>query len=122
VVVIAFVEDDPSILDAARLVIEAMGWEARLYPDGESFVDDYRQRPNCDCLVLDPHLPGISGVDVARAVADRQVPVVVLTAHPDSALTQAVVKLGARAVMTKPVSEQKLLEAIAAVLPAASLP
>lgn len=114
--VIALVEDDASILDAANLVIQANGWEVRCYADGEAFLDDYRQRPDCDCLVLDPHLPGMSGVDVVRAVADRRVPVVVLTALPDSALTRALVALGARAVMVKPVSELKLLETIGDVL------
>jgi FixJ family two-component response regulator len=122
VVVIALVEDDASVLDAAKLVIEANGWEARPYADGESFVDDYRNHSDCDCLVLDPHLPGMSAVDVMRAVTERRLPVVVLTAQPDSALTRTLVKLGARAVMTKPVSERKLLEVIGGVLPAASLP
>lgn len=114
-VLIALIEVDASILDAAKLVIEANGWEARPYPSGEAFVDDYRQSPDCDCLVIDPHLPGISGVGVMRVVAE-QVPVVVLTARPDSALTRAMAKLGARAVMIKPVSEPKLLETIGASL------
>lgn len=115
-VVIALVEDDASILDAVELVIEANGWEARPYSNGEAFVADHRQRPDCDCLVLDPHLPGISGVDVMHAVAHEQLPVVVLTARPDSELTRMLVKLGVRAVMTKPVSEPKLLETIGAFL------
>lgn len=116
-IAVAVVEDDASILDAAQLVIEANGWEARPYADGEAFLDDYRRRPDCDCVVLDPHLPGISGVDVMRALADAQVPIVVLTARPDSAVTRTLVELGARAVVTKPVSDLKLLEIIASVLP-----
>lgn len=114
--VIAFLEDDVSILDAGRLVMEANGWVVRPYSNGEAFVEDHRQHPDFDCLVLDPHLPGISGVDVMRAVADEHLPVVVLTAWPDSALIQAMVKLGARAVMIKPVSESRLLQTIDAFL------
>jgi CheY-like chemotaxis protein len=116
VAVIALLEDDASVLDAVALAIEANGWTARPYSDGAALLEDCRQRMDCDCLVLDPHLSGISSIAVMRAMVGNQVPVVVLTAHPNSAVTRTIVALGARAVMVKPVSESRLLETVRASL------
>lgn len=114
---IAIVEDDESILDATKLLIELHGWEPRPYADAESFLADQDRVPACDCLLLDPHLPGKSGLDVARAMAGSPMPIVVITARPDSAVTRAILALGACAVITKPVGDQQLLAVIAGLLP-----
>ncbi len=116
-VVVAVVEDDPLILDAVKLVLEAQGWEARAFATGEDFLADYRERPRCDCLLLDPHLPGIDGRMVAEALAGSQVPILVITAHPDSPLTRAVLRSGARALITKPVGAVELVQRIEQLLP-----
>lgn len=114
--VIAVVEDDPYILDALQLVLEAHGWEARTFLTGEEFLADFCSRPECDCLLLDPHLPGIDGGKVAESVAPSGVPILVITARPDSTLTRTLVEQGARGVITKPVGEAELVARIAALL------
>ncbi len=116
-VVVAVVEDDLSILDAVTLVLEDRGWRARPYATGEAFLTDYGQGAKCDCLLLDPHLPGISGVEVAHAMAGSGVPILVVTARPDSPLTRTLVHDGASAVIVKPVSAGELVERIEQLLP-----
>ena len=111
--VVAIVEDDHSILDALALVLQGDGWETCVFDSGESFLADYHCGRKYDCLLLDPHLAGVTGAEVAEAVAGTGLPVLVITARPDSPLTKAVTALGARAVITKPVGAGELVETIA---------
>lgn len=112
--VVAVVEDDPTILDALTLLLESGGWTVRAYPSGETFLGELCRDVPCDCLLLDPHLPGVSGAEVARAAAARGVPILTLTARPESPVTAEVAALsGAAGVMTKPVGAAELLARIA---------
>ena len=112
-VVVAVVDSDEAILDSVGLVLEIHGWRVWQYPSGESFLDDFSR--NCpDCLILDPHLPGLSGAVVARTVSSRSghIPIIALTARPASQLTADVVQIGVTAMLTKPVSEEMLVNSI----------
>ena len=70
------------------------------------------QRPGC--LLLDVRMPGVSGLDLQRGLADRgyDLPVIFLTAHADVALTVRAMKAGALDVFTKPFDDQTLLDAV----------
>jgi two-component system response regulator TtrR len=117
VIDIAIVEDDEAVRDSIQLVLSDFGWRVRTYSGGEDFLadlDDYVP----DCLILDPHLPGLSGADVARALAVRnaRVAIVGLTARPTSVLAGAVLAAGASAMMTKPVTVEALVNQVLAAL------
>lgn len=116
---VAVVEDDASILDAVQLVLEAVGWDVYPYATGEAFLADLRMGRIFHCLLLDPHLPGLSGLEVVQAMSREgvSIPFVVLTAHPDSPVTLALRDLGARAIILKPVQASALTAAIAAAVP-----
>lgn len=117
--VVAVVEDDPFILDAVTLLLESRGWNVRAHPSGEAFLDSLGGGAACDCLLLDPHLPGISGAGVARAAVERRIPTLVLTARPCSEVTEEVAAiLGAEAVIVKPVRASELIDRIRALLTA----
>jgi FixJ family two-component response regulator len=68
------------------------------------------------CLILDVRMPGLSGLDVQRHLAQsgRQKPIVFLTAHGDIPMTVQAMKAGAIDFLTKPHRDQALLDAIAA--------
>ncbi|MFT5173601.1 MAG: FixJ family two-component response regulator [Gammaproteobacteria bacterium] len=114
--IIAVIEDDISVLDAVRLVLEFEGWTVRAYGCGEAFLTDLAHyRP--DCIILDPRLPDISGAEIARAVAhEAPTPIICLTAYPDSPITKAIEGLGVRVILTKPVSAKKLVGHVREVL------
>jgi FixJ family two-component response regulator len=112
VVVIAIVDDDESILDAMTLLVEGQGWDAAVYVSGEAFLDDYRRNGKIDCLILDPHLGGISGADVAQALSGSSIPIIGLTARPESPVTQSIIELGVETMLTKPVQPKHLVEII----------
>lgn len=106
---IAIIEDDAPVRDAVRLVLELEGWAVRAYERGETFLSDLAQNQP-DCIILDAHLPGISGAEVARAVAkEALIPILCLTAQPDSAIAREIQRLGARVVLTKPVGAATLI-------------
>jgi len=66
------------------------------------------------CLVLDVRLPGQSGLELQRelAAADRQIPIIFITAHADVPMTVQAMKGGAIEFLTKPFRDQELLDAV----------
>lgn len=110
---IAIVDADETILDSVRLVLESEGWCVRIYATGEDFLADLNHyRP--DCLIIEPHLPGLSGAEVARSMARNidHLPIIGLTAWPVSPLTTDVVNAGACVMLTKPVTSESLVDNI----------
>ncbi len=116
-ITVAVVDDDVAILDAIRLVLEVQEWRIRTYMTGEEFLADLHScRP--DCVLMDPHLPGLDGVSVIRSMHREgfKPGIVALTAQPDSSLSRAIEKAGARTVHTKPVSAEALLGSVRAAI------
>lgn len=111
---IVVIDDDDSISDAIQLLVEMHGWEARTYRSCEAFIDGVDGNDPPDCLVLDLHFKGMSGVELQQCLAREgmTIPTVVLTAWPDSELSSMAAKAGAIEIMTKPASSEQLLEAI----------
>ncbi len=115
-ITIAVIDDDVAILDSIQLLLEFQGWQVRVYSTGEKFVADLQRQPLPDCAILDPNLPGMNGGAVTRAIAGWQVPVIGLTARPTCAAATEMWRAGARAILTKPVTEEILLNQLIAVL------
>jgi two-component system OmpR family response regulator len=110
---IAVVDDDASVLDAVRLVLEKEGWSARTYSSGETFLASLDNSPP-DCLILDPHLPGLGGAEVARRVSTNgyAIPIIALTAWPGTPETEEILDSGVHAMLTKPVKAEALVDLV----------
>ena len=95
---IAIIEDDLAVADATA----------------ESFISTLDDADAPGCIILDLHLPGMSGVDVLHTLSDRNqsIPAIVLTAHPDGPLTMPAFKAGIVALYTKPISSEVLIGSI----------
>jgi two-component system nitrogen regulation response regulator GlnG len=115
--IVAIVDDNDAILDALQLLLVVSGWEARRYESGESFVEDMIENPP-DCLILDSHLAGLSSTDVARAFSTRypDIPIIGTTAQPGSELAKGVLSAGASVMLTKPVSAERIVGEVQAVV------
>ncbi len=114
---IAVVDDDAAILDSVALALSLQGWQAHTYTTGEAFLADFDiHRP--DCLILDPHLPGMNGVDVVRAMIkdNTYIPIVGFTAKPNSPIAIDVTNAGAHIMLTKPVTFEALVGHIQAAI------
>lgn len=114
---VAVVEDDEAVLDSIRVLLETEGYAVSAYPSGRAFLDD-RARAACGALILDLHMPDMSGVEAIEALAEvgNGLPVVCITGAADAPEKEKALAAGARAVLDKPLDAAALLEAVRAAL------
>jgi DNA-binding response OmpR family regulator len=114
---ILLVEDDRTLRQALAFNLEREGYEVRVAVDGEQALAAARD-PALDLVVLDVMLPGMSGLEVLRAIRAEGVdtPVIVLSAKGDEIDRVVGLKVGADDYLTKPFSRPELLARIDAVL------
>jgi DNA-binding NtrC family response regulator len=110
---ILIVDDEPSVGDALRLVLESRGYEVVLVTKGMEGIDQARQR-RFGFSVVDLFLTDISGFQVIEDIHKHQpeVPIVLITAHGSPQVFDEAKKLGAIAALGKPFSPAELLELI----------
>jgi len=113
---ILVVEDEESFSDPLSYLLRKEGYEVAVAETGPAALEDF-DRAGADLVLLDLMLPGLSGVDVCRALRHRSsVPVIMLTAK-DSEIDKVVgLEIGADDYVTKPYSSRELLARIKAVL------
>ncbi|GAB95837.1 two-component system response regulator RegX3 [Kineosphaera limosa] len=113
---ILVVEDEASFSDPLSYLLKKEGYEVAVAETGPDALAEF-DRDGADLVLLDLMLPGLSGVDVCRALRQRSaVPVIMLTAK-DSEIDKVVgLELGADDYVTKPYSSRELLARIKAVL------
>jgi FixJ family two-component response regulator len=106
------VDDDVSVRNSLRLLIEAAGWQPELFSSAQAFLARPRI-PTPSCLLLDFGLPDINGCDLQKLLADRtDMPIIFITGHGDVPMTIRAMKAGAVDFFTKPFSNDVLLSAI----------
>ena len=111
--VIAVVDDDPSVRRGLERLIRSVGWKAETFASAQEFLAQPRaEAPSC--LVLDLQLPGLSGLDLQKQMAEvgLETPIVFLTGHGSIPASVQAMKAGAVEFLTKPFDEQDLLRAI----------
>ena len=69
---IAIIDDFLDILEAIKMVLEGNGWDVQTYTAGSTFLADIDAGYQPNCIVLDPHLPGINGCEVAQALQTKR--------------------------------------------------
>jgi len=110
--VVFVVDDDPSVRRAIKRLIESVGLQVELSGSTQEFLQA-RRLDAPSCLVLDIRLPGKSGLDFQRELAEAniQIPIIFITAHGDIPMTVRAMKAGAVEFLTKPFRDQDLLDA-----------
>src|SRR5580700_1461250 len=109
------IDDDPEFRDSVVRLLETVGLHSRQFSSVPDFLkSDPPEGPTC--LVLDVRMPGKSGLELQRdlAAANRQVPIIFITAHADVPMTVQAMKGGAIEFLTKPFRDQDLLDAVEA--------
>jgi DNA-binding response OmpR family regulator len=110
------VDDEPRIVELARDYLEHAGFAVMTAVDGPSALTAVRVRKP-DVLVLDLGLPGMDGLDVARAIRrDSMLPIIMLTARDDELDRILGLEIGADDYVTKPFSPRELVARIRAIL------
>jgi FixJ family two-component response regulator len=112
---VLIIDDDPDFRESVGRLLLSVGLQSQQF----SSVSDFFIAPPPDgptCLVLDIRMPGRSGLELQRdlVAANRQVPIIFITAHGDIPMTVQAMKGGAIEFLTKPFRDQDLLEAVQA--------
>ena len=109
------IDDDPEFRDSVGRLLRSVGLHTQQF----SSVSDFLKADPSDgptCLVLDVRMPGRSGLELQRdlAAANRQLPIIFITAHADVPMTVQAMKGGAMESSPKPFRDQDLIEAVEA--------
>jgi FixJ family two-component response regulator len=111
--IVYVVDDDESMREAIQSLIRSVGLHVEAFASAQDFLRS--KRPDVPgCLVLDIRLPGFSGLQLQRKLADAdiRIPIVFMTGHGDIPMTVKAMKAGAVEFLTKPFRDQDLLDAI----------
>jgi FixJ family two-component response regulator len=110
---IIVIDDDPGVRESLDSLLRAVGFRVRLCASVSDYLASERAEGPA-CLVLDVRLPGQGGLEFQRALASAgdRIPVVFITGHGDIKMSVRAMKDGALEFLTKPFSDQDLLEAI----------
>jgi two-component system, LuxR family, response regulator FixJ len=116
--VIAVVDDDEDIRDALSDLLLAMGYTCQVFDRAETFLA--ADAPGqFDCLITDIRMPGISGLDLLQRLkaAESIMPVIVVTSLINPLTRRQALESGAHAYLTKPVTDDVLLQSLKTALP-----
>jgi FixJ family two-component response regulator len=111
--VVLVVDDDASLREALSSLVRSAGLRVETYASAHEFLQ--ATRPNAaSCLVLDVRLPGLSGLDLQRELANtgESLPIIFITGHGDIPMSVRAMKAGAAEFLTKPFSDDDLLNAV----------
>jgi FixJ family two-component response regulator len=107
------IDDDALVRASIQGLLKSVGLRSEMFETAEEFLR--AKRPDVpSCLVLDVSLPGISGLDFQRELADGgvHIPIIFITGHGDIPMSVKAMKSGAVEFLTKPFVDQDLLDAV----------
>jgi FixJ family two-component response regulator len=107
------VEDDAPLRESLQDLMQSVGLRVAAFASAQEFLRS--PRPDVPgCLVLDVRLPGLSGLELQKRMAEvgRDMPIIFITGHGDIPMTVQAMKAGAVEFLTKPFRDQALLDAI----------
>lgn len=110
--IVFVVDDDAWVRESLETLLEDEGWQPETFASAQEFLG----RPRAStpsCLVLDVSLPGLSGLELQKRLAERtDMPIIFVTGHGDIPMSVGAMKAGAVEFLTKPFSDEVLLTAI----------
>ena len=87
---IYIVDDDEAVTDSLHALLETFGFKVQSYGSGSEFLADERHRA-ADCLLIDQHMPGASGLDVVASLQKEgvQIPAILISGRLDASTRSA---------------------------------
>jgi FixJ family two-component response regulator len=114
---IAIVDDEPTLREAAESLFKACGFEAKSFASAEDFLGSGCGK-RTGCIVLDQRLPGMTGLELQKRLREQElhIPIVFMTAQfdGDGRLRAEAMGAGAAAFLHKPLGSHELLAAVRA--------
>lgn len=119
--IVYVVDDDRGVRHSLGLLLHSVGLGNETYESAADFLAAFRPDRIC-CLVADIRMPGMSGLELQRELAERgiEIPIIFITGHGDVPMAVAAMKDGALDFLTKPFRDQELLDRVEAALATAA--
>jgi FixJ family two-component response regulator len=111
--IVFVIDDDESIRESLKSLLRSVGLSVVTFASAQEFLQS--ERPDvAACLILDVRMPGQSGLDLQRDLAEANIhiPIIFITGHGDIPMSVRAMKAGAVEFLTKPFRDQDLLDAI----------
>jgi len=110
---IAIVDDDSSVRKALARVLSTRSFETEMFGSAREFVTSSRLS-SFDCLILDQHMPDITGLDlqIHHPRIGVVIPTIVISAHNEAEVRQKCIAAGANSYLVKPIDSNDLVNAI----------
>jgi FixJ family two-component response regulator len=111
------VEDDPSVREAIKGLLVALGFAAEVFSSAEEFIQSSRLSET-SCLITDVQLRGMSGIELQHHLAalGHRIPTIVITAFPDERIRTQALSAGAVCILYKPINMDELVNCIGSAL------
>jgi FixJ family two-component response regulator len=110
---VCVVDDDESIRLSVGALIRSLGYAAHAFPSAEAFLNS-PEGAAADCLITDVQMPGLSGIDLQKALVARgdAPPVIFITAFPQERIRRQAMDGGALTFLSKPCDGDLLVRSI----------
>ncbi|MEO8485058.1 MAG: response regulator [Betaproteobacteria bacterium] len=110
---VSVIDDDEAVRDALSMMLRSAGYGTDTFASAEEFLTRKAPSPPA-CVVLDVRMPGMSGLELQEALAERHfdLPILFLTGHGDVPIAVRAMKRGAFDFIEKPVDAERLLGAV----------
>jgi FixJ family two-component response regulator len=107
------VDDDASVRDALKWLIESIDIKVQMHDSAANFLDEF-EPDRAGCLVLDVRMPGTSGLELQDQLVRKKIelPIIFITGHADVPMSIRALEGGAFAFVEKPINHQQLLDHI----------
>ncbi|HYF86548.1 response regulator transcription factor [Azospirillum sp.] len=119
--IVHIVDDDEPVRDSLKALLEAFSFDVRDFSSCREFLDTFDGNPQ-GCLVLDLHMPVMSGLEfLERHGGDLHgMPVIMVSGRGDPATFARAKEAGVVAVLEKPFDEDQLIDMLNGLLPSAA--
>lgn len=113
VALISIVDDDESVREALKSLIDSVGLHAEVFASAEEFLHS-ESLAKTDCLIADVRMPGMDGLELQERLtaSNSPIPIIFISAHDDGDARARGLRAGAVDFLQKPFSEDSLLRAI----------
>lgn len=114
--IVYVVDGNSTVAESIDMLISSRGWRAQTAASAEEFLARPRI-PAPSCLLLEAHLPGLSGLDLQRILADQlEMPVIFMSTHADTQTVVQAMKAGALEFLVKPCAAEVIMTTLAAAI------
>ena len=112
-ILIHIVDDEEPIRKALSRLFLAAGFRVNTFAGGDEFLKSLRTNFP-DCLILDLHMPGLSGLDILNHLAQESIrlPTVIITGHDEPGVRERVLRAGALDYLPKPLEGRELIRRV----------